>query len=387
MDPVRNVNNNTLFLNNQKDKKNKSNFKIYKNLSSNSNRESEFPYIPYNTIRDMLARNLVPFVQKAVTVLGNRQITVKDAETSCVFNFLALMVIFSGVKNAGQIKACLGSSCLQPITVILPEGHWTYYIYDLFIGKMIAASIKDFSNCANREKNIAKGRLQHLKSYENYIRPIMNKSCQVDGTQLSPAEVSANIISNVVLQLRLLKFEFNRAVIDALKTDMSTNSQKVNKQNSFIYYVAITIPVSFDQKMNASGSKDQTFYHALVIEQFQSQKGVVHRLYQSWQDTMTLSEYFDKQKYKTHEEGCLSLDGINDFLTCLNSIVSPKTRPEIIPALRERCFGTPSFGVPLPLFFDDKNNVLYGLSLRYFYNQVNPADTPKNYQEFLKEYL
>src|ERR1700722_12236746 len=87
--------NSTALNNHEEESKNKTEFKMYPRVkNSRSNTTSDFPYLPYKIVNEMVTHYLVPFVQKAAYKLGNVSISLKDAETSCVLNLLALMVIF-----------------------------------------------------------------------------------------------------------------------------------------------------------------------------------------------------------------------------------------------------------------------------------------------------
>jgi hypothetical protein len=347
-------------------------------------------YLPYMIIKEMTAHYAVPFVQASSQLLFQKSCSPREAETSCVLNLFALSIIFSGVKGAVTVKGFLGYHHKESIGVNLPNGErWYYTIDNLFTGSILTAYNKNIPQRCCLDAFIRFIQSTYLQHYFDSTHTIIDRCFQVANTESSSkVHTNSTLVGNIVNALKALKFDFNKPIMDSLSYNLDNNSQQVNEKVSFIYFVAIIMPQFYCYKEVLEDRRDRkTFYHAFAIEQFRSQNGVSHRLYHAWINRMTLKEYFQQQNYGSTNEGCLSLDQMHTYLTEVGWIISPHTHPSAVPYFRQRCFGQATPGVHKAHYYDESKNSLIGLSLRYFYCKISPADAVKNSREFIRQYI
>lgn len=346
-------------------------------------------YFPYLMVKEMTTHYAVRFVQASTQLLFQRSCTPREAETSCVLNLFALSIIFSGVKGAFTVKSLLGYHYKESIRVNLPNGErWYYNIDNLFTGNILTAYNKNIPHRCCLDAFIRYIQSTYLQHYFDSTHTLIDKCFQVANPESSSkVQTTSTLISNIVNALKSLNYDFNKPVMDSLSYNLDSNSQQVNEKVSFIYFVAIIMPQSYCYKEVLEERDRKTFYHTFAIEQFQRQKGVSHRLYHAWIHRMTLNEYFQQQNYGNTDEGCLSLDQMHKYLTEVRGIISPHTHHSEVPSLRQRCFGQATPGVPKAYYYDESKNSLIGLSLRYYYCKISPADTVENYREFMQKYI
>lgn len=336
--------------------------------------QNSSPYLPFKIVKYMANFCLAPFVQSSAKFVFNRNLS-RHAKTSCIDNLYALTIIFSGMTKAKfLVNERLTVDFSIPIGVKLPGGsNWDFKVSHLFTGKAILdkriQENQQWSNISDEVKRQAA-----IDAFENVLQRTVEKCSQF---QLSPStqENDAKFLSNLEIEFNNLKHDFNEGTFASLKNDILSNEHKVNAQASYIYYIAITLPVN---------NGDTEFYHAFAIEQFSGLNGISHRLYNSWIMNMTLLEYFQKKGYRDQDEGCLTTEQMLNYIDDVHGIVSPITHPADKSRLIKKCFFQTSYQHPPNIQFNPQSRTLKGIAVRYVAQEFNPKDTLDNFHEFIK---
>lgn len=333
--------------------------------------------LPYKVIKFMATHDLVPFVTTAMQHLYNRNINMEEALTSCVSNMFALSVIFSGEDKAKFIKNRMEQVFKQEFNLVVNKTRLNICVQNLFAGHVIAIANRKLPNKPISQNFLDK--VKHITS-EKFVDFMISDFIQ-DYNNLQEAPNSKLIEKKLVNFFQQSKYDFNESVIRSIRSQMHLNSRKVNEQNSYIYYIGIHFPTNVDAN---DSDVEMSFFHAFAVEQFNSEKGILYRVYNTWQGAMTLLEYFQKKGYLDDDEGCLTHRQIKKFLLDLHRIIDPTTSSEAKGDLRERCFGFDSLGQPPSVFFDAKKRILKGMSLRFVACKFNPKDTLENFNNFIQ---
>lgn len=347
--------------------------------------KEEGVFTPFKTIRYMATHCLVPFVQAAARNMSQTTISVEEAQTSCLFNMRALSIIFSGIAKANFCMERINYTCDIPLRLALADKSlWSYTVNNLFSGRIILAANRELPNDRLTHEFANRVKKECVQPYLEMTQPMIER-CYHIGKVASLEEANAKIIRNFEEALTAFKYDFNRYVISSLQIEMHRNNWKgVNEQTSFVYYISIHKPITYEVREDEHSRKGNNYYHAFVIEQFKGSKDVLFRLYNSWRGAMTLIEHFQKKNYGDGSEGCMTYQQVCEFLKHVHLIVSPTTDQTIISELRKRCFEYGSFGEPFPHFFDSKMRLLKGLSLRYVACEFNPKDCLENFHDFMQ---
>lgn len=358
------------YLNNLEKKKNQKSININTLVIGGDSNKS---YLPFRVVKLMASTIPHTFVQ---SVFSTKELSKQEAESSCVHNLRALMVIFSGTYKADIIYKRLLLTTITELSVDLTEEKkWDYYVYNLFSGdainklkNMIPDDLytDDYMNSKLRESLSSS-----YQRFFDHLDSFLDKCYQVPESK----EQEKQIITNLEKEWSKLDYNFNHATLQRLWATIVAKSPFVNKAISYIYYIVVGAPNIH--------IKPLMVYHAFAIEQYfsGSKNSVCYRVYQTWRNHMTLSNYFSKMGYGELDEGTLTQKEISYFLNDFGKILSGDSTLK----LRERCFGTANAEMPIKiLHFDISKKILLGISLRFLAYQINPSDCLQNFKSVLK---
>jgi hypothetical protein len=332
------------------------------------------PYLPFKIVNYMANFCLVPFVQASTQFHLNKTHTNLHVKTSCTDNLYALSIIFSGMKKAKfLVKERFLPGYWRTSSLKLSGGsNWDFKWSDFFTGKAISdKSIQD-----NQPWSTISGIA--IEAFDNIYQATLKKCNQFEPSP-STQENNAKFIRNLENEFINLKYDFNEETFTSLKNDILSNKQKVNAQKSYVYYVIITLPVS------AAHTDPPEAYHAFAIEQFLGLNGVSHRLYHSWIESMTLSDYFQKKGYMDqNDQGCLTTEQMQNYIDDVHRIISPFTDSAEKTRLVNSCFSQTRDQHPPSITYYPESHTLIGMVMRYVTQEINPKDTLDNFHEFIK---
>ncbi len=356
-----------------------SNSSLVSSLASSADNQAQGVYLPFHTIKQMAQSGcIVPFVQKASPTADLRPL---DAETSCFQVMKALAVIFSGHTQVPSItEKLLHNHCSQSAVALADKFGWTYKIYALFFGPMLAEYNRQCSPTEHFKTKITtiidKDQPLALDKFQQHIQTTLAATWS---SQPVPQKIAG-------LQKAFTEttYNFNKPTLDKLKETFEANNQLLRPKKSFIYYIAIREPASYEP----DESPKFGIYHAFAIEQFlHPHNNCGHfRIYSTWRRTTALSDFFKKMNYQENGEGCFTQDQMNAFIDQFQFLVCPSQKTDSErSAIRESLFGRSTDPVEPPItWFDIKNRYLNGLSVVYDVREFDPNQCQKNFDEFRK---
>lgn len=337
------------------------------------NEEFSEAYLPYRVVKLMATTIPDAFVNK----IHKESLVKLQAETSCIHNLYALMVIFCGKDKADIIEKRLLLDTLIDVNIDLPNGgKWKLKVKNLFSGDSIIQLKKIIPDHLytndNKNLHLQKSVNQSINRYLDYINPLVNKFSKTNKS----LDKDVSIIS--FLKTAIRDYNFNLASLSNLYSTIMDNINLADKDNSYIYYIVISQTLNKLEKVHG-----WYIYHALAIEQYfsKSHNSNRYRIYQSWVDKMSLKNYFSKTGYGDLDEGSMSWLELSNFISMLGIIL--KGEPD--EKLREKCFGYVEKDQPIKnLFFYSEENILTGLTFRFIETRITPGDCLQNFESALK---
>lgn len=332
--------------------------------------------IPFQIVRSLDSTQLHKWLERSIQFFVGNSV-VDDLPTSCIYQLVGLSVLFSGMEKAILIYKRM-SSVFKTSFYIPRSNNATFYpvkLVDLLGGACLVDIEKYLPLDVPLQKrpNLVDFFIKHhVLDFYAHIDPQVKKC-------LDPAKTPAQALCDIDHIFSRLDFAFNRKTIATLSRRMEANSAKLKPNRSFIYYCLLFIT-------------DGVVYHAFAIEQFYF-KGKPHglfRLYQSWVEQMTLQDYFKKRGYGETVEGCLDYSEMSDFLGNLHLLLLNRKTSRIqmkeIDRMHEENFGVTSPPFPQPnLFFNRHEKALYGISLRWFCDEINPENCRINFESLMSK--
>lgn len=311
------------------------------------------PYVPYRLIRLMATQIPYVFVNSIYT---QENLSKLQSETSCNFNLYAFMVIFSGKNKADLFYKLITLSTKANVYIELKNERNKYSFVNCFSGDVIIDLINNIPESNYTAENIK----------NNINKSIQRPMSRLHNHLISASNNSSNFSLKRMAETAKENFDFNDNTLSNLKTSMTDHIRLIDPDNSYIYYILITLPHVWIPGI----------YHAFAIEQYFSiRKNVVlYRVYQTWFNNMTLKDYFAKKGYGDFDEGCLTKQEMDRFLIDLTKILKGDSNK----ILRKRCFGYVNEKSQIQHLMIDETYVrdkyLAGMVIRYIPTSFKPAD-------------
>lgn len=330
---------------------------------------------PFKLISDIATHELDLRIEQAAKILLGKYYSKQPRKlmTSCIHTACLVAIAFLGIQKSKMLFTKLTQQNAEIVPLVdFPSGHqWTCKVVNLFSGDVVYRMNQDhefeFLNKKERKQKIDSYLRPSIADFKNYVQPIIQQALQ------EPCEDLC--IEKLNQAFRQMDYEFNKQLLENLRTEITQNQAKITNQTSFIYGIALL-------ESNKLKSKHQIEYrHIFILEQFlhPTLKEVCFRRYQSQIGDATLLEDMHKLA-KTHK-GFWYNATLNQFLDQLTTLCCD--RQVNFSDQYAICFGYESANGSLLRF---NKNTLSGLSVRYVSSPLHPGECYKNIAEMIQLY-
>lgn len=332
-------------------------------------------YAVFRKIRDSVSN--IQFWKDLFFTINSQVIHSKGALetilTSCAINQYVLSILLLGEERAREVMNLLTMTTSEVATFYSSDGtkKINFLFYHLLSGNGVICQNEKYQDPSYQY--VAEDVRDSLKDSSEYIVPL-------------------EIFKENIQKSDLAFLNYNHNVINALEAEIKENSAKISSDVSYLYHVAITGP---RHSLVQTGTMDKIlsettgFFHTFILEQYYSpdENKKMIRLHQSWQDTLTLGEYYEKVDYNDKDRGCFDSDGVKAFCENLRGLFSFDEGPDYKNQKNclSSCFSVDKVIKPY-FFFRPDINLITGFSVRYVSSKVNPQECLDNIDEAIRKY-